>query len=315
MFNLNSNSINFIKKFFSHLFFVYFIILNSQKLITKELKFIFKNNEDNLERMQKIFHLIPKQFQLKAFKIAGSQNCQKVFKFLLSESNRFCVHGNYPDLLKESFSKWKSLDLVQQLVDFCVRHEKMRLYEIFHSSVRMGSTEVIQYLLEEWKFDMNIPTYNYNGESSFFQSSLFATLPIFKFLVEQGGGDLNHANPNEETVLWIVSSFGKLEIVRYLIENFQQHGKIDINKQNKNGESILWIACFRKHFDVVRCLVDAGANLNLASAFGESPLQIACFGASIEIVRYLIEKGAFVDTNDIDTVEYLKENLLLEKKV
>jgi ankyrin repeat protein len=64
------------------------------------------------------------------------------------------------------------------------------------------------------------------------------------------------------------------------------------------GCSALYRACTANcpDKDMVQLLVDAGADVNLASADAGTPLGVAARNGYVEVVRVLLEAGAEVDT-------------------
>ena len=61
------------------------------------------------------------------------------------------------------------------------------------------------------------------------------------------------------------------------------------------GAPPLWTAATAGHLPVVQFLVDAGAQINHATATESTPLRGACFDGHLEVVRYLLKQGANID--------------------
>jgi ankyrin repeat protein len=64
----------------------------------------------------------------------------------------------------------------------------------------------------------------------------------------------------------------------------------------QTGCSALYRACTANRPDMVQLLVDAGADVNLATADARSPLGVAAWYGYVGVVRVLLEAGAEVDT-------------------
>ena len=92
------------------------------------------------------------------------------------------------------------------------------------------------------------------------------------------------------TPLWAAASFGRLDVVKLLIEQ-----NADVDGRTLTGSTPLRTAAFNGHLDVVRCLVESGADVNARNDYESTPLMAACYYGHVSVVTYLINKGAFMD--------------------
>ena len=92
------------------------------------------------------------------------------------------------------------------------------------------------------------------------------------------------------TPLWAAASFGRLDVVKLLIEQ-----NADVDGRTLTGSTPLRTAAFNGHLDVVRCLVESGADVNARNDYESTPLMAACYFGHLGVVTYLIDKGAFMD--------------------
>ena len=84
-------------------------------------------------------------------------------------------------------------------------------------------------------------------------------LSYLKVLLTKFHVDPNIKNEYNNTVLYIASRNGNLNMVKYLVE----HGA-DVNIQNRWGETALYQASNRNgHLDIIRYLVEHGADVNI----------------------------------------------------
>lgn len=120
------------------------------------------------------------------------------------------------------------------------------------------------------------------------------------------GADVNakksFGNSVGDSVLWLASSEGYLEIVKFLLEN---KATVDIDKIN-NGNTALSVACRAGHVDVVKHLIEKNADINVV-AFEEraTPLMRAVQGNHADVVKLLLEYRANVDVINYEGITAL----------
>lgn len=157
------------------------------------------------------------------------------------------------------------------------------------SAVRCGHLDMVRYLLDE-SLASNL--------NPLFSSSLLETAiknehrEIVKIVLD------TLARSNRETSAWrksqaifAAASAGKKEILHLLTSN-----GFNIDEENELNETPLQTAASMGNVHAVRLLLDAGANLDLATARGTA-LCYAASAGDAEIVSYLLTKGASVDLN------------------
>ncbi|QXK92115.1 ankyrin repeat domain-containing protein [Neoehrlichia mikurensis] len=96
-------------------------------------------------------------------------------------------------------------------------------------------------------------------------------------------------NHDEESLLGIAVFCGKLQLIKYLLEDMG----ISPNLVNKYGYSLLHIAVVAKDaYDCVSYLLDKGANTSVAEyKFHATPLHIAASQGSLDIVKLILGKN------------------------
>jgi ankyrin repeat protein len=93
-------------------------------------------------------------------------------------------------------------------------------------------------------------------------------LAVIRLLVKEAGVNVNQADNDGSTPLFIAAQNGYLDVVRLLVEELGA----DVNQARYDGTTPLYIAAQYGHLDVVRCLVKGlGANVNNATYEGYTP--------------------------------------------
>ncbi|MCF6764536.1 ankyrin repeat domain-containing protein [Thiotrichales bacterium 19S3-7] len=104
------------------------------------------------------------------------------------------------------------------------------------------------------------------------------------------GININAANDDGITALWVAAFSGHLDIVDYLYKN----GAI-LSKSTAHKTSPLWTAANNGHVHVVKYLHAQGANIDEANSDDISPLLAASNGGHLDVVKYLCENKANVN--------------------
>lgn len=156
-------------------------------------------------------------------------------------------------------------------------------------AVRYGHVDTVRYLLDE-SLASNL--------NPLFSSSLLETAiknghrEIVKLVLD------TLARSNRETSAWrksqaifAAASAGKKDILHLLTSN-----GFSVDEENELNETPLQTAASIGNVHAVRLLLDAGANIDLATARGTA-LCYAASAGDAEIVSYLLTKGASVDLN------------------
>lgn len=119
------------------------------------------------------------------------------------------------------------------------------------------------------------------------------SLSIDQLVLE--GCDINAANAEGATPLYIASKDGHLDVIKALIEK-----SANIDAANTSGLTPLHIATRNGYLDVVNALIEKGANINATEARGITPLHMAAQNGHFDVVNALIEKGANINAARID---------------
>ena len=119
-------------------------------------------------------------------------------------------------------------------------------------------------------------------------------LEVVRLLLE-AGADMNAANTDGTTALFVAAEWGYLEVVRLLIE-----AEADMNAKDAHGDTALLVAAMRGHLEVVRLLLKAGADMNVVDTDGATALFVAAAHGRLEVLQLLLEAGADVNAARAD---------------
>ncbi|MFM2343864.1 MAG: hypothetical protein RLZZ210_472 [Pseudomonadota bacterium] len=138
---------------------------------------------------------------------------------------------------------------------------------------------------------------------------------VIKYLIESGKFDLNATNLYGHNALHLACMNNHdTEVIKYLIES----GKFDLNATNTYGNDALHLACMHNHdTEVIKYLIESGKFvLNATDTNGNNALHLACMhNHNTEVIKYLIEKGiSCSDINNINqtALEVLKSRVETE---
>jgi ankyrin repeat protein len=128
------------------------------------------------------------------------------------------------------------------------------------------------------------------------QAAASGKLEVVRYLVKEGGADVNLDDEDGYTPLYMAAQYGHTAIVRYLVN----HLGADVDKASHGGMTPLVIAVLEGHLDMSRCLVkELGADVNHRTHNGNTPCHAASGKGDLRMLHCLVkELGADVNTAD-----------------
>ncbi|MFA5086381.1 MAG: ankyrin repeat domain-containing protein [Candidatus Paceibacterota bacterium] len=132
---------------------------------------------------------------------------------------------------------------------------------------------------------------NSGGITPLIAASLFGRLNIVRELINNGADIDEKDSDHGQTALISASIFGQLDVVRELIKNGS-----NLESMDYSGHTALMWACEEGNIDVVKALIDGGADVNTKNDFGSTALNYASGGGDRagypEIIKFLRDSGA-----------------------
>ena len=132
---------------------------------------------------------------------------------------------------------------------------------------------------------------NQDATESEYNNALLAAsrnghLLAVEFVAGQGA-DVNVANANGCTPLFLAAQEGHLEVVKFLVDK-----QADINARESKGWTSLHFAAPNGHPEVVKFLVDQKADTNTRNSNGWTLLHLAAWNGHLEVVKFLVNQQA-----------------------
>ncbi|CAN2103767.1 ankyrin repeat domain-containing protein [Wolbachia pipientis] len=132
-----------------------------------------------------------------------------------------------------------------------------------------------------------------NGRTPLHYAAQEGKLDVVKYLVEEKHADVN-ANDNDGFIpLHYAAAHGNLRLVKYMVEK-----GADFNAKCNRLRTPLHLAAMYGYIEVVKYLKERGAAFNLKGHYGQSPLHSATINGKLEVVKYLVKEGASIDDKD-----------------
>jgi ankyrin repeat protein len=109
------------------------------------------------------------------------------------------------------------------------------------------------------------------------------------------GLDINARNRNGKTALQQACWWGRLDVVKHLMQRGANIHEVDQRKETllvevmQGGTSP---AIPGQHAEIARLLIENGADVNTKGGFGDTVLMFACERGHLDLAKFLLERGA-----------------------
>ena len=198
--------------------------------------------------------------------------------------------------------------LIENGCDVNERENNQLGFTALMQACHKGIFSVVKYLVEEGGADVNKK--DLYGYSCLTRAVIKNHLSIVIYLFEKGA-DINSTDINGATPFFQAVENNHSEIMHYLFNNGADINQtLKVAAENNENESPLYVASEMGHIDAVKFLLAKGANVEIASLYG-TPLMIACKEGFFDIVRILIEDGKadiFKTCQDKTALDFAQEN-------
>ena len=116
------------------------------------------------------------------------------------------------------------------------------------------------------------------------------------------GLDINAKNRNGKTALQLACWWGKLDLVKHLIQRGANIHEVDKAKETLLVE-VMGGGTSRpipgQHPEIARLLIENGADVNTKDGFGDTVLMFACEQGHLDLAEFLLKRGA--DINQVNS--------------
>jgi hypothetical protein len=155
------------------------------------------------------------------------------------------------------------------------------------SAANAASVEVLRCLVQDLGADVNGA--NQDGATPLYIAAERGHLAVVRCLVKELGADVNQAANDGATPLYFAAAKGYLAVALLLVEELGA----DVNQGTRDGATPLFIAAQEGHLARVRCLVKKlGADVNRTRHNGITPLMVAVSAKQDDVVAFLLKYGA-----------------------
>uniref|UniRef100_A0A182JIR6 ANK_REP_REGION domain-containing protein n=1 Tax=Anopheles atroparvus TaxID=41427 RepID=A0A182JIR6_ANOAO len=166
-------------------------------------------------------------------------------------------------------------------------------HQLLFGAAREGYNRILEYLLESDLFDVN--SKDTIGSTPLFHALAGAPLETLDILLRHGA-DVEHRNRFGHNVLSIATMAGRLDVIRYCVNNCPEVVRLVVEAECDTDNTVLHLAVLRGALDIVRYCVELhranGYGLDAQNKEGFTALHISAQTGSEPIFGHLLTAGA-----------------------
>ncbi|KAJ2706488.1 palmitoyltransferase akr1 [Coemansia spiralis] len=170
---------------------------------------------------------------------------------------------------------------------------------LVHTGVCGGSIDLMRYLVDEKRLDVNASDNEFRATPLFWAISN-RRLEMIVFLVARGA-DARHTDSNRNSVLHAAVHSGSIAALAFLLSTQLSVLGNSVDILDTHGMTPLMWAAYQSKQDILELLLRLGASVNMQDGSGKSALHYAMMNGYPSAKVALLEKGANPDLKDFGT--------------
>ncbi|XP_055957959.1 serine/threonine-protein phosphatase 6 regulatory ankyrin repeat subunit A [Patella vulgata] len=246
---------------------------------TKCLQYLIKN----LTRLD-IQDKLRQPFMTEATMLNDIKTFKEVFDILITDKS-------YIELIDVNVLK-ECVDSVEKIKYLFKKGANLEVVDdqkrtVLHHACQSGTTETVNYLVNNTKLDVNQK--DNNGWTPAVFCCWSEINPVDKLMIlSSNGGELDTVDKSNISLLHHACQSGTTETVKYVVNEVN----LDINHKNNNGCTPAFYCCWSEinPVDKLMILSSNGGELDTVDKSNRSLLQYACYIGTTETVKYLVNE-------------------------